>query len=194
MLDILLEDGLPKSMTDVGVGGAAVPSDLCLRVLAALPENGVVYTGYSGTEVGDVTAIKMRTAEEVNCFTTEQGFMTAGRSHSGQRCAILDEAFSPVGPDAIGEVCVAGPGLASGYLNLPEKTEETFLKSVRALGDTRAARSGDLAAWRNDSLQIVGRRDAMVKVRGARVELGEVETAVLSHPDVKTAVITVYED
>jgi len=194
MLDILLDEGLPPSLTDIGVGGAAVPADVCLRTIDALPDNGLLYTGYSGTEQGDVTAIKMSTVADVHQYTNKQSFMTAGRPHSGQTFAILDEGFSPVGPDAVGEVCVAGPGLASEYLGLPEKTEETFLKSVRALGGLRAARSGDLAAWKNGSLQVVGRRDSMVKVRGARVELGEVETAVLSHPAVKTAVVTVFED
>eukprot|EP00747_Dinoflagellata_sp_TGD_P165314 gnl/TRDRNA2_/TRDRNA2_186427_c0_seq1.p1 gnl/TRDRNA2_/TRDRNA2_186427_c0~~gnl/TRDRNA2_/TRDRNA2_186427_c0_seq1.p1 ORF type:complete len:1219 (-),score=229.93 gnl/TRDRNA2_/TRDRNA2_186427_c0_seq1:255-3911(-) len=194
MLDILLEEGLPRSMTDIGVGGAAVPSELCLRAIAALPDNGALYTGYSGTEVGDVTAIQMTTTAHVHGFSTEQDMMSAGRPHSGQRCAVLDEAFSPVGPGAVGEVCVAGPGLASEYLNLPEKTAETFITSVKALGGARTARSGDLAVWNNNSLQIVGRRDAMVKVRGARVEIGEVETSVLSHPAVKAAVVTVFED
>mmetsp|Transcript_20692 Transcript_20692/g.52280 ORF Transcript_20692/g.52280 Transcript_20692/m.52280 type:complete len:1210 (-) Transcript_20692:261-3890(-) len=195
MLDILLEDGLPKNMTDVGVGGAAVPSELCRRALSALPDDGVLYTGYSGTEQGDVTAMQMRTAEDVERGATEKGFMGAGRPHSGQRMAILDEAFQPVGPCAVGEVSVAGPGLASGYLKLPEKTAETFLPSCAALGGARTARSGDLAIWTEaGNLKVVGRRDAMVKVRGARIELGEVETAVLSHPAVKAAVVTVYED
>mmetsp|Transcript_119444 Transcript_119444/g.381020 ORF Transcript_119444/g.381020 Transcript_119444/m.381020 type:complete len:1192 (+) Transcript_119444:99-3674(+) len=195
VLDILLEDGLPTAMTDVGVGGAAVPSELCLRALAALPEDGLLYTGYSGTEQGDVTAIKMRTMEDVHKFATERGFMGAGRPHSGQSCAIVDEGYSPVGPNAVGEVCVAGPGLCSGYMNLPDQTAQTFLPGIKALGSARTARSGDLAVWTDGgSLQVVGRRDSMVKVRGARVELGEVETAVLSHPDVKSAVVTVWED
>jgi len=100
-----------------------------------------------------------------------------------------------VGQGGIGEITVSGPVLASGYLNLPEKTAETFLPSCAAFGGAQAARSGDLAMWlESGNLQVVGRRDAMVKVRGARIELGEVESAVLSHPAVKTAVVSVYED
>merc|ERR1719281_1247450 len=72
---------------------------------------------------------------------------------------------------------------------------ETFLPCCAPLGGERACRSGDLAKWtETGNLKVIGRKDAMVKVRGARVELGEVETAVLSHPAVKTAVVTVYED
>merc|ERR1719333_743914 len=121
--------------------------------------------------------------------------MGPGRPHAGQRMAILDEALQLVGTGGIGEITVAGPVLATGYLNLPEKTAETFLPSCAVLGGARTARSGDLAVWMEaGNLQVVGRRDAMVKVRGARIELGEVESAVLSHAAVKTAVVTVYED
>jgi hypothetical protein len=107
----------------------------------------------------------------------------------------LDENFQIVGQGGVGEITVAGPVLASGYLNLPEKTAEVFLSSCAVFGGARAARSGDLAMWtESGNLQVAGRRDAMVKVRGARIELGEVETAVASHPAVKSVVVTVYED
>mmetsp|Transcript_13033 Transcript_13033/g.40274 ORF Transcript_13033/g.40274 Transcript_13033/m.40274 type:complete len:1213 (+) Transcript_13033:74-3712(+) len=200
MLDILLEEGLPPTFSDVGVGGAAVPAELCHRVVAVLPptaggEAGVLYTGYSGTEQGDVTQIQMRTVEDVEGGTADQGYMGAGRPHAGQRCAILDKGFRAVGPGGVGEISVSGPGLASGYLQLPEKTAETFLPSLEALGGARTARTGDLGKWTPEgNLKVVGRRDSMVKVRGARIELGEVEAAVGSHPDVKAVVVTVYED
>merc|ERR1719335_599817 len=112
--------------------------------------------------------------------------MTSGRPHSTQRVAVLDQAFSMVGAEGIGEICVAGCGLASGYLNMAEKTAETFLPNCEALGGERTMRTSDLGRWTaNGSLEVVGRRDSMVKVRGARVELGEVEVAVSMHPDVR---------
>lgn len=195
ILDLLVGEGIPETMANIGIGGAAVPSELCIRVLEAMPANAVLYTGYSGTEQGDVTAVRLRGKEDVQLEATGKGHMSAGRPHSGQSCAILDEAFSPVGPGAIGEVTVAGAGLASGYLNLPKSTADTFLPKLPALGQQRSVRSGDLAVWTESGrLEVVGRRDGMVKVRGARVELGEVEAAVLSHPSVKEAVVTVYED
>jgi amino acid adenylation domain-containing protein len=194
MLDIFLEQGLPKSFTDIGCGGAPVPAELCTRVLAVLGEGGNMYEGYSGTEIGDVTSARLETHADVERWANDKGYMGASRPHAGQRLAILDENGQIVGPGGVGEITVAGPVLATGYLNLPEKTAETFLAKCPALG-ARAARSGDLAMWtETGNLQVVGRRDAMVKVRGARIELGEVETAVLSHPAVKTAVVTVYED
>mmetsp|Transcript_75549 Transcript_75549/g.213722 ORF Transcript_75549/g.213722 Transcript_75549/m.213722 type:complete len:1192 (+) Transcript_75549:47-3622(+) len=199
MLDILLEQGLPKSLSDIGVGGAAVPAELCQRVVGLLPKApdgspGILYTGYSGTEQGDITQIRMRNAEDVDGGTADKGYMGAGRPHGAQHCAVLDLGFRPVGPEGIGEITCAGPGLATGYLKLPEKTAETFLPSLDSMGG-RAARSGDLGKWTaNGNLKVVGRRDSMVKVRGARIELGEVEAAVCSHPDVKATVVTVYED
>jgi acyl-coenzyme A synthetase/AMP-(fatty) acid ligase len=195
MLDVFMDIGLPKSFTDIGCGGAPVPADLCLRVLATLPRGGVMYQGYSGTEIGDVTSTPMSCKADVERWTNEKGFMSAGRPHAAQRVALLDEAYQLMAPGGVGEITVAGPVLASGYLNLPEKTAETFLPRCAVFGGARAARSGDLAMWTSTgSLQVVGRRDAMVKVRGARIELGEVETVVLSHPAVKAVVVTVYED
>lgn len=200
ILELFAEEGFPETLSDVGVGGAAVPAELCERVVDMLPpscdgSSGILYTGYSGTEQGDVTQVKMRDADDVEAGIGGGGFMGAGRPHTSQRLAILDAGFNVVGSDGIGEITVAGPGLASGYLNLPEKTAETFLPSCKALSNARVARSGDLGKWNSGGvLKLVGRRDSMVKVRGARIELGEVEGAVASHPGVKSSVVTVVDD
>ncbi|CAE8666300.1 unnamed protein product [Polarella glacialis] len=200
VLDILAEEGIPPSLSDIGVGGAAVPSKLCTHVLPlmqARPDGSpaTLYTGYSGTEQGDVTQIRMRCEEDVERAINSSGFMGAGRVHTGQTMVLLDSAFGIVGPSAIGEITISGPGLASGYLNLPEKTSETFLTSCEALMGARAVRSGDLGKWTEaGQLILVGRRDSMVKVRGARIELGEVEGTISAHPAVKACIVTVLED
>lgn len=194
VMELLLQDGFPSTLKDVGIGGAPVPAELCLSVLAALPAGGSVYTGYSGTEQGDVTAIPMREPAIITRWAAGR-LMGAGRPHSGQQVSVLDEGFRPVGPGAVGELTVAGPGLASGYLDMPEKTAEAFLPSLQALGGGRACRSGDLGMWSLDgNLKVVGRRDSMVKVRGARIELGEVENCVGAHPAVKACVVSVFND
>mmetsp|Transcript_26823 Transcript_26823/g.62842 ORF Transcript_26823/g.62842 Transcript_26823/m.62842 type:complete len:1177 (-) Transcript_26823:70-3600(-) len=200
VLDLFAEEGLPPSLSHVGVGGAAVPSELCERVVPMLPQAsggapGILYTGYSGTEQGDVTQLQMKSLQDVEAGTHESGFVTAGHPHASQTMAILDQGLMRVGVGAIGEITVAGPGLASGYLNLPEKTAEAFLPACQALDGRRAVRTGDLAHWTNTGkLKLVGRRDSMVKVRGARIELGEVEGTLAAHPAVKFAVVTVHED
>jgi len=194
VMELLLQDGFPSALKDVGIGGAPVPAELCLSVLAALPAGGSVYTGYSGTEQGDVTSIPMRDPAIITRWATGR-LMGAGRPHSGQQIAVLDEGFQRVGPGAVGELTVAGPGLASGYLDMPEQTEAAFPASIPALGGGRACRSGDLGMWSLDgNLKVVGRRDSMVKVRGARIELGEVENCIAAHPAVQACVVSVFND
>jgi len=200
MLDVLVQDSVPPTLTDVGVGGAAVPSLLCERIFPMLPRRAdgsppTLYTGYSGTEVGDVTQMRMHSIYDIEDGEGHSGFMTAGRTATAQSVALLDAGFNLVGPGAVGEIIVAGPGLASGYLNLPEKTKETFLPSCAALDGAAVVRSGDLGRWcDNGCLILAGRRDTMVKVRGARIELGEVEGTIGLHPAVKACVVVVVDD
>jgi len=198
VLDLFLEEGLPATLSTVGVGGAAVTAELCLRVAAAQESrNGkpwLLTTGYSGTEQGDVTNIRMRSVEDVEAAAGVKPVMGAGRPHAGQTYAIVDRGGSIVGPGAVGEVMVTGPGLATGYLNLPQQTAEYFIP-IKALGGARSAKTGDLGRWTaNGSLELVGRIGSMVKVRGARIDLGEVEVAIGSHANVKACVVTVFED
>nr|AYF56482.1 nonribosomal peptide synthetase 2016 [Ostreopsis cf. ovata] len=200
VLDLVEENGVPATLSDVGCGGAAVPAELMRRVITGLkprPDGTgpTCYTGYSGTEVGDVTMVKMYNAADVDGGAVASGFMSGGCLHTAQSVVLLDAGFNPVGPGGIGEITIAGPGIASGYLNLPEKTAETFLPACAALEGRPAVRSGDLGKWtEGGNLLVVGRRDTMVKVRGARIELGEVEGTISAHKDVKACCITVLED
>jgi hypothetical protein len=196
VLDMFLEDGLPPTLTKVGVGGAAVPVELCQRVCAAQEKNGNAFlmtTGYAGTEQGDVTQIRMRSLEDVD-EAANGAIMGSGRPHSGQNFVLVDAGMNLVGPGSVGEIIVSGPGLASGYLNMPQQTSDYFINS-KALGGVRAARTGDLARWMQDgSLEVCGRLGSMVKVRGARVDLGEVEVTIRAHAAVKDCAVTVYQD
>ena len=85
----------------------------------------------------------------------------------------------------VGELCITGPGVAAGYLGRPELTAEKFLANPRPRGehDTRMYRSGDLARIdEQGQIQCLGRSDDQVKVRGFRVELGEIEAALYRQP------------
>jgi acyl-coenzyme A synthetase/AMP-(fatty) acid ligase len=193
VLDILLENGLPGSMRQIGVGGALVPEELCLRTVATI-KNCIMTTGYSGTEQGDVTQAQMRSARDVEEFANGKGGMTAGRPHTGQRLVVLDRGGRALPAGAIGEITVSGPGLASGYLAMPQQTAEYFVPCA-AMGGARSARTGDLGRWDvAGNIEVVGRLGSMVKVRGARVDLGEVESAVLSHPSVSACAVSVHDD
>ena len=113
-----------------------------------------------------------------------------GRPIDNARIYLLDRLGHPVPPGVAGEVHVAGPPLARGYLNRPELTGRLFVPDP--FGGGRMYRTGDLARLRPDGeLEVLGRIDQQVKVRGFRVELGEVETRLMAHPDVRAAVADV---
>ena len=117
-----------------------------------------------------------------------------GRPLSNYQVYILNHDLALQPPGVPGDLYIGGEGLALGYLNRPELTQERFLEQApHGLG--RLYKTGDLARFTFDgSLEIYGRSDDQVKVRGYRIELGEVEKAIANHPQITTAVVVVRED
>ncbi|HDR7471131.1 amino acid adenylation domain-containing protein [Bacillus toyonensis] len=100
--------------------------------------------------------------------------------------------LQPVG--VIGELCIAGDGLARGYLNNPKLTEEKFVKNP-FIPKERLYKTGDLARWLpNGSIEFMGRIDHQVKLRGFRIELGEIEYEILQHNSIQEAIVITMED
>ncbi|MET7834679.1 non-ribosomal peptide synthetase [Micromonospora sediminicola] len=116
-----------------------------------------------------------------------------GRPLTNYRVHVLDEAGMPVPAGVEGELYVGGIGLARCYWNDPAKTAEAFLPDPAVPGE-RLYRTGDRAVRGPDgALVFLGRRDHQVKIRGNRVELGEIERTLVEHVDLTDAVVTVFE-
>ena len=114
--------------------------------------------------------------------------IAAGRPICNTAVYILDEDGHPVPPGVIGEIWIGGMGLAKGYLNRPDLTAQSFADR----GGERLYRTGDLGRWlRSGELQVLGRLDTQVKLRGQRVELGEIEHRLAGYPGIQQAVAVV---
>lgn len=114
-----------------------------------------------------------------------------GTPADNMRVYVLDRFMQPTPPGVIGELYLAGVNIARGYLNRPELTDARFLDDPFVEG-ARMYRTGDLARWLDSGqLEFLGRADQQVKVGGARIELGEVEAALLAHPAVRAAAVDV---
>ncbi|MGW2996330.1 amino acid adenylation domain-containing protein, partial [Streptomyces sp. NPDC001193] len=139
---------------------------------------------YGPTECTNTTTYHVVTDADI-----EAGRIPIGRPLPGARVLVLGEHLEPLPRGAIGELFIAGRGVARGYLGDPARTAEAYPPDPYGPPGARMYRTGDLARLRSDGvLEFHGRRDNQVKVRGHRIELGEVEAALLRHPDVARAV------
>ena len=163
----------------VNVGGEACPRELVDRWAA--PNRRILNT-YGPTETTvTCTMAELRPGKPV----------TIGRPLPTYRVTLLDEDRKPVPPGGVGEICVGGPGVARGYVNRPDLTADRFIADPRGIPGERIYRTGDLGRFLPDGeLEYLGRADSEVKVRGHRVDLQEIESVLLEHPQVTGAVVT----
>ena len=120
-----------------------------------------------------------------------------GRPIANTRIYILDRALNLLPIGITGEIFVTGEGLAAGYLNRPELTDDKFIPDPFSKDDpnSRLYQTGDLGCYRNEgNIEFLGRRDFQVKIRGNRIELGEIESVLIEHPNLRDVVVIVRED
>ncbi|HEY1403217.1 MAG TPA: amino acid adenylation domain-containing protein, partial [Pyrinomonadaceae bacterium] len=117
-----------------------------------------------------------------------------GRPVANTSVFVLDDGLKLVPVGVKGEICIAATGLARGYRNRPDLTAAKFIPHPFAVGE-RLYRTGDLGRWLpQGELQCLGRNDGQIKVRGYRVELGEIESVLAAHPHIREAVVLLRED
>ncbi|WP_164021375.1 non-ribosomal peptide synthetase [Pyxidicoccus trucidator] len=172
-------------------GGDVLPAQRVREHLARLPEGAVLVNGYGPTENTTFSATHaMRRGDTVGAS------VPIGRPLGWSTAYVLDAALRPVPPGLPGELYVGGEGLAWGYLGRADLTAEKFVPHPFGVRPgERLYRTGDKARWRADgALEFLGRTDFQVKVRGFRIETGEVEAVLRQAPGVQEAVVVVRED
>ncbi|MCG0476936.1 non-ribosomal peptide synthase/polyketide synthase [Pseudomonas aeruginosa] len=184
MLQAFLQDEDVASCTSlkrIVCSGEALPADAQQQVFAKLPQAGL-YNLYGPTEAAiDVT--------HWTCVEEGKDAVPIGRPIANLACYILDGNLEPVPVGVLGELYLAGQGLARGYHQRPGLTAERFVASPFVAGE-RMYRTGDLARYRADGvIEYSGRIDHQVKLRGLRIELGEIEARLLEHPWVREAAV-----
>ncbi|KAF0848152.1 non-ribosomal peptide synthetase [Nocardia caishijiensis] len=167
--------------------GETLPAALAQRLLNALPDTRI------DNLYGPTEAAVSITDHRVSAADTET--VPIGTPEWNSRVYVLDERLRPVPPGVRGELYLGGVQLARGYLRKPALTAERFLADPFQPG-ARMYRTGDLVARRSadDALNYLGRTDFQVKVRGFRVEPGEVESALLALPEVAQAAVLARSD
>jgi amino acid adenylation domain-containing protein len=185
---LLHEDGAREALATLEallVGGEALPQTLADDLVGIV--RGEVHNMYGPTETTVwSTTHRVRAGE---------GPPPLGRPIANTRCYVLDAAGRPVPPGVAGELHIGGAGVVRGYLDRPELTAARFIADPFGAAGDRLYRTGDLARWRDDGvLEFLGRADFQVKLRGHRIELGELEHHLRQMPDVREAVAMARED
>ncbi|MBP5974477.1 amino acid adenylation domain-containing protein [Brasilonema sp. CT11] len=185
---------LPESLRLVIIGGErALPEavEMWQKYVGTMPKLVNTYGPTEATVVA--TLCKLSGSTSANF---DQQEVSIGYPICNVQVYLLDKYFQPVPIGVPGELYIGGAGLARGYLNLPELTQEKFIPNpINCEKDARLYKTGDLARYFPDgSIQFLGRIDHQVKIRGFRIELEEIESVLTQCPQVRETVVIAWED
>ena len=177
------------TVSRIVLGGEALKRTLTHRIRRAFPHAAITNV-YGPTETTiDSTFFHLDETADDNRDITP-----IGRPLPNQRVYVLDDGLRVLPAGAAGEVCISGEGVARGYLGREELTGKQFVPDPFTPGGT-LYRTGDLGYWRKDgNLIFLGRGDSQVKVRGFRIETGEIEAVILAVPNVSLCAVIVRTD
>jgi amino acid adenylation domain-containing protein len=178
---------VPDAVAGIGtviVGGEALDAHTIRAVLRDGPP-GRLINGYGPTENTTFSTTHLITAVPEDAVS-----VPIGRPISGTRCYAMDDALRLVPVGVPGELCVAGAGLAQGYVGDPVLTAQRFVPDPYGAPGELLYRTGDIVRWHDDGvLEFLGRRDDQLKIRGYRIEPGEIEAALRVRPGVRAVVV-----
>jgi amino acid adenylation domain-containing protein len=196
LLQALADGGrLPEcdSLTRIFSGGEALHRRLADQCVRQLPSCALVNL-YGPTEC---TINTSAFAFGSTPYADGREFVSIGKPIDNLRYYILDDFLTPVGIGETGELYIAGDGLARGYLDRPELSAERFIdvSGLRSDRTERLYKTGDLASWNADgNVHCIGRTDDQIKIRGYRVELGEIKSVIESHDWIRRAAVVAFAD
>lgn len=177
------------SLRYIFCGGEALPQKTVDEYFAIFKQSGPRFVNMYGP-----TEASLHCTEFPINGRVERPIVPIGRPISNMRIYVLDGALKPLPVGVMGEIYIAGVGVAREYRNNPELTAERFLNDPFVPGE-RMYRSGDQGAWLADgNVQFFGRNDHQIKIRGFRIEAGEIESQLLKHAQIKEAVVIDRED
>ncbi|HET6709396.1 amino acid adenylation domain-containing protein, partial [Amycolatopsis sp.] len=170
-------------LAEVWTGGEAISVPTLEQVKRSCPETRV-FNAYGPTEITMCSLCGELTWDHVRA-----GVIPLGSPMDNSTIYLLDRRLRPVPPGAPGEIYIGGPGLARGYAGQPALTAQRFVADPFSEGG-RLYRTGDLGRWtRSGTVEFLGRSDDQLKIRGFRVEVGEIEAALRAHPGVAAAAV-----
>ena len=180
----------PTSLTEIMTAGEQLKMTPQLVAFCAALPGLTLYNQYGPTETHVVTQLAL-TGDPASW----PRLPAIGQAIDNVTIYLLTPDQQLVAPGGVGELCVGGAGLAEGYLNQPARTAERFITWASPAGPAvRLYRTGDLARWLpNGNLEFLGREDGQVKIRGHRVELGEVEVLLATLPGVSQVAVTTWQ-